>query len=74
LDLPTVSPGEVEDRYRNKGPLQGIGYPLFALEGLVNVAEILRGASFDYCGRRGQSIDAALLCMSGQERRCRQNH
>ena len=42
---------------------QGIGYPMFTLERLVNVAEILRGAGFDaydYRGRHGQSIEAAI--------------
>jgi hypothetical protein len=63
FDLPTVATGEVEDRYRNKGPLQGIGYPMFTLDRLVNVAEILRGVgldAYDYRGRHGQSIEVAM--------------
>jgi hypothetical protein len=63
FDTPTTAPGEIEDRYRNKGPGQGIGYPMFTLERLVNVAEILRVAGFDaygYRGRHRQSIESAI--------------
>jgi hypothetical protein len=58
-----VAPGEVQDRYRNKGDLQTFGYPMFTLERLINAAEILRGAGFDPWGYRGvrhQSIEMAL--------------
>jgi hypothetical protein len=60
---PQVAAGEVQDRYRNNGPLQGIGYPMFTLQRLIDSAEILRIAGFDpygYRGRHGQSIEAAL--------------
>jgi hypothetical protein len=63
FDTPDVAPGEVEDRYRNHGPLQGIGYSMFTLQRLIDTAEILRGAGFDaygYRGRHGQSIEAAI--------------
>jgi hypothetical protein len=63
FDTPNVAPGEVEDRYRNAGALQGIGYPMFTLQRLIDTAEILRGAGFDpyaYRGRHGQSIEAAI--------------
>jgi hypothetical protein len=55
--------GEIQDRYRNLGPLQGIGYPMFTLERLIAAAEILRIAGFDpyaYRGRHEQSIEMAL--------------
>jgi hypothetical protein len=58
-----VAPGEIDDRFRNKGEGQGIGYPMFTLERLVNVAEILRIAGFDAYGYRGihqQSIEVAI--------------
>jgi hypothetical protein len=63
FDTPTVVPGEVEDRYRNQGPLQGIGYSMFTLERLVDMAEVLRIAGFDaygYRGARKQSIETAV--------------
>jgi len=60
---PTVAAGEVQDRYRNDNPLQGIGYPMGTLRGLIVIAELLRGAGFDSYGYRGthaQSIEAAI--------------
>jgi hypothetical protein len=60
---PHVAAGEVQDRYRNLGTLQGIGYPMFTLERLIDAAEILRIAGFDpygYRGRHEQSIEMAL--------------
>ncbi len=60
---PTVAPGEVQDRFRNDNPLQGIGYPMGTLRGLIIIAELLRGAGFDSYGYRGihaQSIEAAI--------------
>ncbi len=58
-----VAPGEIDDRFRNKGTGQGIGYPMFTLERLVNVAEILRIAGYSPYGYRGaykQSIEMAI--------------
>jgi hypothetical protein len=63
FSTPNVAPGEIDDRFRNKGEGQGIGYPMFTLERLVNVAEILRIAGFDAYGYRGihqQSIEVAI--------------
>jgi hypothetical protein len=63
FSTPNVAPGEIDDRFRNKGEGQGIGYPMFTLERLVNVAEILRVAGFDAYGYRGihqQSIEVAI--------------
>ncbi len=60
---PTVAAGEIDDRYRNAYPAQGIGYPMFTLERLLDAAEILRIAGFDpygYRGRHGQSIERAV--------------
>jgi hypothetical protein len=57
-----VAPGEINDRYRNDTPLQGMGYPVFTLEHLFAAAEILRIAGFDayaYRGFRQQSIEMA---------------
>jgi hypothetical protein len=58
-----VVPGEINDRSRNAGPGNGIGYPMFTLERLFNTAEILRIAGFDPYGYRGahrQSIEMAM--------------
>jgi hypothetical protein len=58
-----VAPGEVEDRYRNAYPAQGIGYPMFTLERLINTAEIMRIAgleAYGYRGRHEQSIEMAI--------------
>jgi hypothetical protein len=63
FSAPQVAAGEVQDRYRNDGPLQGIGYPMFTLQRLIDGAEVLRIAGFDpygHRGRHGQSIEAAL--------------
>jgi hypothetical protein len=63
FDTPGAAPGEVEDRYRNANPGQGIGYPMFTLQRRIDMAEILHGAGFDpygYRGRHGQSIEAAI--------------
>jgi hypothetical protein len=57
-----AAPGEIDDRNRNENPLQGIGYPMFALERLYDTAELLRVAGFDpyaYRGAHGQSIEMA---------------
>jgi hypothetical protein len=57
-----VAPGEIEDRYRNANPLQGIGYPMGTLEHLFSAAEIMRNAGIDAYGYRGahkQSIEMA---------------
>jgi hypothetical protein len=57
-----VAPGEINDRYRNADPLQGMGYPIFTLEHLYNAAEIMRIAGLDAYGYRGthqQSIEMA---------------
>ena len=54
-----VAPGEIEDRYRNANPEQGIGYPMFTLQDLYLSAVILRNSGYDafhYRGRHGQSI------------------
>jgi hypothetical protein len=58
----TAAPGEIDDRYRNADPGQGIGYPMFTLERLYDAAEVLRNAGFDpygYRGSHGQSIEMA---------------
>jgi hypothetical protein len=63
FSTPTVIPGEIDDRFRNKGTGQGIGYPMFTLERLVNAAEILLIAGYDPYAYRGvhlQSIETAL--------------
>jgi hypothetical protein len=57
-----VAAGEIDDRYRNAYPAQGIGYPMFTLERLFDTAEVLRIAGFDsygYRGRHRQSIEMA---------------
>jgi hypothetical protein len=63
LSTAVVAPGEIDDRFRNKGTGQGIGYPMFTLERLVNVAEILRVAGYNPYGYRGaykQSIEMTI--------------
>jgi hypothetical protein len=63
FSTPTVAPGEVDDRFRNKGAGQGIGYPMFTLERLIDAAEILRIGGYDSYGYRGvhhQSIEMAI--------------
>jgi hypothetical protein len=37
-----------DDRYRNENPAQGIGYPMFTLERLLDAAEIMRNAGLDF--------------------------
>jgi len=57
-----VAPGEINDRYRNLTPLQGMGYPVFTLEHLFAMAEIMRNTGYDSYGYRGfrdQSIEMA---------------
>jgi hypothetical protein len=57
-----VAPGEIDDRYRNENPSHGIGYPMFTLERLFDMAELMRIAGFDaygYRGAHGQSIEMA---------------
>ncbi len=59
----TVDSGEIIDRYRNATPLQGMGYPMFTLQRLIDIAELLRASGFDpygYHGQHGQSITKAL--------------
>jgi hypothetical protein len=63
FDTPSTSLGEIDDRYRNANPEQGIGYPMFALNRLYLVAELLQNAGFDpyhYRARNGQSIESAM--------------
>jgi len=58
-----AAPGEIADRFRNANAAQGIGYPMFTLERLINSAELLRNAGFDayaYRGRHKQSLESAL--------------
>jgi hypothetical protein len=59
----TTVPGEIADRFRNSNPGQGIGYPMFTLERLLDSAEILRNAGFEPYGYRGahrQSMEMAM--------------
>ena len=63
FETPVVAPGEIDDRFRNLHPGQGIGYPMFTLERFFDSAEILRIAGFDsygYRGRNQQSIQKAI--------------
>jgi hypothetical protein len=58
-----VAAGEINDRYRNGNAGQGIGYPMFTLERLINAAEIIRVAGLDPYGYRGlhkQSVEMAI--------------
>jgi hypothetical protein len=62
FETPVVAPGEIDDRFRNLHPDQGIAYPMFTLERFFDSAEILRIAGFDgygYRGRNQQSIEEA---------------
>jgi hypothetical protein len=57
-----VSPGEIEDRYRNLNSGQAFGYSLGVLSGLYNDAEMMKNAGIDAYGYRGahhQSIEMA---------------
>ncbi len=63
FETPTVAAGEMDDRFRNLHPEQGIGYPMFTLERIVDSAEVLKHAGFDgygYRGSHGQSIASAI--------------
>jgi hypothetical protein len=58
----TVAPGEVNDRYRNATPLQGMGYAVGSVGGHLAEAEVMKIAGLDaysYRGFRGQSIEMA---------------
>jgi len=57
-----VAAGEINDRYRNSNPSQGIGYPMGTLQWLFMIGESLRIAGFDaysYRGAHAQSIEMA---------------
>ncbi len=57
-----VAPGEINDRFRDLNPLQGIGYPVYTLEHLYSTAEIMKIAGLDAYGYRGfrrQSVEMA---------------
>jgi hypothetical protein len=57
-----VAPGEINDRFRNATPDQGIGYPMGTLGWFYMSAEALRIAGYDPYGYRGthkQSIEGA---------------
>jgi hypothetical protein len=61
----TAAPGEIADRFRGASGGQGIGYPMFTLERLLDSAELLRNAGFDPYGYRGahrQSLEMAMQC------------
>lgn len=58
-----AAPGEVDDRFRNENPQQGIGYPMSTLEHMTSAAELLRIAGLDPYGYRGphrQTIEMAI--------------
>jgi hypothetical protein len=58
-----VAAGEINDRYRNQNPSQGIGYSMATLQGLFMAAEVLRIAGFDpyhYRGAHQQSLEMAV--------------
>ncbi len=57
-----VAAGEINDRYRNANPSQGVGYPMGTLQSLYMQAELLALAGYDpygYRGGHGQSIGMA---------------
>ena len=57
-----VAAGEINDRYRNSNPSQGMGYPMGSLQGLYMQAEMLQLAGYDaygYRGPHGQTIEMA---------------
>jgi hypothetical protein len=59
---PIVAAGEINDRYRNSNPSQGMGYPMGSLQGLYMQAELLGLAgygAYGYRGAHGQSIEMA---------------
>jgi len=58
-----AAPGEMNDRFRNMGPGQGLGYTMGTLERVFDAAEILRNAGYDsygYHGVHNQSIEIAI--------------
>ena len=57
----SVSPGEIDDRFRNAEPGQGIGYPMFTLERLYNAADIVENAGLDAYGYRGSHLETVEL-------------
>jgi hypothetical protein len=56
-----VAAGEIDDRFRNQEPGQGIGYPMFTLERLYNAADILENAGLDAYGYRGSHQESIEL-------------
>jgi hypothetical protein len=63
-----VAAGEINDRYRNDNPLQGIGYPMGTLGWLFESAEILRNAGYDpysYQAAHHQSLEMAIQYYAG---------
>jgi hypothetical protein len=56
-----VAPGEIDDRFRNENPDQGIGYPMFTLERLYNAADIIENAGLDAYGYRGSHQESIEL-------------
>lgn len=65
---PVVAPGEINDRFRNATPHQGIGYPMGTLGWLYMAAESLRIAGYDPYGYRGaheQTIEMATQYYAG---------
>jgi len=57
-----VAGGEINDRYRNSNPSQGVGYPMGSLQALYMQGELLTLAGYDaygYRGAHGQSIEMA---------------
>jgi hypothetical protein len=57
-----VAAGEINDRYRNSNPSQGIGYPMATLQALYMQAELLELAgyrAYAYRGGHGQGIEMA---------------
>jgi hypothetical protein len=57
-----VAACEINDRYRDTNPSQGVGYAMGSLQSLYMQAELLALAGYDpygYRGARGQSIEMA---------------
>ena len=53
---------EINDRFRNSNPSQGVGYPMGSLQSLYMQAELLALAGYEpygYRGAHGQSIEMA---------------
>jgi hypothetical protein len=62
FQTPVAAPGEIDDRFRNANPLQGIGYSMGTLEHLYAAADIMKSAgldAYDYRGPHQQSIEMA---------------